>query len=278
MNYKIVSDSSSNVFTLPGIAYESVPLKICTRAKEYVDNANLNVEEMVEEIRRHSGKSGSSCPNTQEWLGAFEGADAIFALAITSNLSGSCSAAMQAAEAYTAAHPEAKVCVLDTLSTGPEMLLIMEKLCQYISSGMEFEEIEESIRAYMKHTHLFFILKSLTNLARNGRVSPAAATIAGALGISVVGKASDEGTLEMMHKCRGEKKTLRCILKEMKALGYRGGKARIDHCLNPEIADRLKEMLLAEYPGSDVQIGVCGGLCSFYAEKGGFMIGFEDTI
>lgn len=277
MNFKIVSDSSANIFALPGVEFQSVPMKICTKAKEYVDDTQLNVEEMVDELQRHSGKSGSSCPNIDEWLTAFEGADAIFALTITSQLSGSCSAAMQAGEAYIAAHPEAKVCVLDTLSTGPEMLLIMEKLREYISAGLDFDAIVEQIRLYMQHTHLFFALKSLTNLARNGRVNPAVAALAGALGICVIGKASDEGVLEQLHKCRGEKKALKCILSEMKAHGYRGGKVRIDHCLNPEIAEALKAMLLAEFPESDVQIGVCGALCSFYAEKAGFLIGFEDV-
>lgn len=275
MNYKIVSDSSANVHVFSGVDFESVPMKICTKSKEYVDDTQLDVAEMVEELRHHTGKSGSSCPNIQEWLDAFEGADAVFALAITSQLSGSYSAAAQAGEAYVKVHPGAKVCVLDTLSTGPEMLLIMEKLREYILSGMEFEAIEEKIRAYMQHTRLFFALKSLTNLARNGRVSPAIAALAGALGICVIGKASDDGVLEQLHKCRGEKRALRCILDEMKAHGYNGGKVRIDHCLNPEIAQTLESMLKAEFPESDIQIGVCGGLCSFYAEKAGFLIGFE---
>lgn len=278
MKIRIVSDSSSNIFEFEGVDFCSVPLKICTQAKEYVDDPALDVEQMVEEIRRQEGRSGSSCPNTGEWLEAFGDADCIFALAITSQLSGSCSAAMQAREEYLSAHPTAKVCVLDTLSTGPEMLLLMEKLRELILNGNTFEQIEAEIRSYMQHTHLFFALKSLTNLARNGRVNPAMAALAGALGICVVGKASDEGTLEQMHKCRGEKRVLKAVMQEMKISGYRGGKARIDHCMNPEIAEQFRDMLLAEFPDCDVRIGICKGLCSFYAEKGGFLLGFEDSM
>ena len=275
MNYKIIADSSSNRFYMKGVPYATVPLKIVTQAKEYVDDENLNVPEMVEEILRQSGRSGSSCPNVQEWLEAFGDADCIFAVTITSNLSGSYSAAMQARKEYLSLHPEAKVCVLDSLSTGPEMLLIIEKLHQYIQAGKSFEEIESQIRAYMQHTHLLFTLKSLTNLARNGRVNPAMTAIAGALGIYVVGRASDEGTLEQMHKCRGERNSLKTTLSAMKKLRFSGGKVRIDHCLNPEAATQLRSMILQEYPECDVQIGTCSGLCSFYAEKGGFLVGFE---
>lgn len=277
MNFKIVSDSSSNRFYMEGISYATVPLKIVTQVREYVDDENLNVAQMVEEIKQQSGRSGSSCPNVQEWLDAFEGADRIFAITITSNLSGSYSSAMQAKREYLSLNPDAKVCVLDSLSTGPEMLLIIEKLQEYIQAGADFDQIEKNIHAYMNHTHLLFGLKSLTNLARNGRVNPAMAAIAGALGICVIGKASNEGTLEQMHKCRGERKALKTMFSSMTELGFAGGKVRIDHCLNPEAAEQLKSLILHEYPDCDVQIGICTALCSFYAEKGGFLVGFEDA-
>lgn len=277
MSFRIVSDSSSNRFHMQGISYSTVPLKIVTQASEYVDNEHLNVAEMVEAIKQQGGRSGSSCPNVQEWLDAFEGADHIFAITLTSNLSGSYSSAMQAKQEYVTNNPDAKVCVLDSLSTGPEMLLIIEKLQEYIQSGIDFDLMEEKIRTYMKHTHLLFGLKSLTNLARNGRVNPAMAAIAGALGICVIGKASDVGTLEQMHKCRGERKALKTAFSSMKEMGFAGGKVRIDHCLNPEAAEQLQELILNEYPDCDVQIGTCTGLCSFYAEKGGFLLGFEDA-
>ena len=100
MKFKIAADSSSNVLRFPGVDFVSVPLTINTEAAEYVDDENLNVEKMVEEIKETKGKSGTSCPNIHDWLQAFEGADRIFAIAITSNLSGSCAAAIQAKEEY----------------------------------------------------------------------------------------------------------------------------------------------------------------------------------
>jgi DegV family protein with EDD domain len=275
MKFKIVSDSSANVFAFPGVDFASVPLKINTAAREYVDDAALDTAAMVAEVKATKGKSGTACPNIQEWLDAFAGADRIFAVTITSNLSGSCAAATEAASQYMEEHPEAKVCVLDTLSTGPEMRLLMEKLRQWYTEGKIYEQMEQDIRAYMEKTHLLFSLESLTNLARNGRVNPAVAKIAGVLGIRVVGVASTVGTLQQLHKCRGEKKALQTLFEEMEARGYRGGKVRIAHCLNPEAAAALKEMFLASYPQADVDIEPTGGLCCFYAEQGGLLVGFE---
>ena len=276
MKFKIVADSAANLFSLADIPFSYAPLKIITSEKEYVDTPDLDLTGMVNDLLTVKGKTGTSCPNVHEWLEAFEGAENVFAVTITSNLSGSYAAAVQAKEDYIKDNPGAKVCILDSLSAGPEMAMLVEKLREYILAGLSFEETEEKILDYHKHTHLFFSLQSLVNLARNGRVNPAVAKVAGVLGIRVVGKASDVGTLEPLHKCRGEKRALETILSDMKSMGFCGKRARIAHCLNPESASQLKDMILAEFPGTDITILPCTALCSYYAEKGGLLIGFED--
>lgn len=275
MSFKIVSDSASNILRFPGVDYACVPLKIITDQKEYVDDENLDVSQMVSDLRQYKGKSGTSCPNVQEWMTAFGDAKYIVAIAITSNLSGSCNAAFQAKQQYEQEHPGAKVLVVDTLSAGPEMGLIVEKAKELILQKLPIEQIGERLEAYRQKTHLLFSLESLNNLARNGRCSPAVAKIAGVLGIRVVGRASDVGTLEQLHKCRGEKKALDTIFSEVVSRGFQGGKVRIAHCLNSPAATRLKEALLSAFPKSDIHIEATTALCSFYAEQGGLLIGFE---
>ena len=275
MKFKIVADSSSDLLTLSGVPYESVPLKIITKDKEYTDDASLNVEEMVENLRRQTASTGTSCPNVHDWISAFGDAQMIFAITITSNLSGSYNACRQAAEMYMEENPGSKVCVLDSLSTGPEIRLIVEFLRDAILAGEAFEAIEEKVRAYMQKTHLMFSLQSLANLARNGRVSHAVAKIASVLGICIVGKASDEGTLEPLHKCRGEKSALKTMYKTMKEMGFAGGKVRISHCLNEEGAQMVADMIRADFPDADIAMDCAKGLVCYYAEKGGMLISFE---
>jgi fatty acid-binding protein DegV len=101
------------------------------------------------------------------------------------------------------------------------------------------------------------------------------AKIAGVLGIRVVGKASDQGTLEPIDKCRGEAKSLNAIVAHLKKAGLKNGKVRIAHCMNEIAANTLKERILQEIGAVDVQIHICRGLCSYYAEKGGLLIGYE---
>jgi DegV family protein with EDD domain len=272
---KIVSDSSSDLLVLENVDFSCAPLKINTDQKEFVDDASLNVKEMVDFLDDYKGKSKTSCPNTEDWLKAFGDADDIFCVTITSGLSGSYNTACAAKTIYEDENEGKRVFVLDSLSAGPEITLLIKKLQEYVISGMEYEEICRNIMEYRNGTGLIFMLKSLKNFANNGRVSPALARIVEFLGICIVGKASEEGTLEPVHKCRGEAKALSTLASELKVGGVSCGKISIAHCENELGTVRLKAMLQTSFPNAQIEIHKLRGLCSFYAEKGGILIGFE---
>ena len=51
MRYIIVSDSSSNIFTVSGAEYRTVPMKVIAD-KEYVDAPGLDVAGMVADLKK----------------------------------------------------------------------------------------------------------------------------------------------------------------------------------------------------------------------------------
>ena len=272
---KIVTDSSADVMSLADVAFESAPLKIITADREYVDDGNLDVEGMVNDLAAYRGKSSTSCPNPEDWLRAFGDAEHVFCVTITGTLSGSYNAAMVAKKTYEEAHPDRHVFVLNSLSTGPEMALAIDKMRELILAGKEFDEICESINKYSEKTGLLFMLESMRNLANNGRVSPIVAKMAGLLGIRVVAKASDKGDIEPLNKCRGEKKALETLVEHLKNLGLKEGRVRIAHCFNEPAAIALRELIQKNFARVQVELTRCRGLCSFYAERGGMLVGFE---
>lgn len=272
---KIVADSSADVLELGKVPFESAPLKITTAQKEYVDDINLDVYNMVTELGSYKGKSSTSCPNVEDWLNAFGDAEEIFCVTITATLSGSYNAAVMAKELYEERYPERRVFVLNSLTAGPEIALMIEKLGELISDGKAFDEICEDITKYSRKTGLLFMLESMKNLVNNGRVSPLVAKMAGILGIRVVGKASDKGDLEPLNKCRGEIKALNTIVEHLKELGLKNGKVKIAHCFNENAAKELKALIESKFSKVRVEFYKCRGLCSFYAEKGGMLVGFE---
>ncbi len=274
-NIKIVADSSCDLFTLEDISFASAPMKVITDGKEFTDAPALDVNEMVDYLYEYKGKSKSSCPNTSDWLDAFSGADDIFCFTITSGLSGSYNSACAAKQIYESENDGARVHVFDTLSAGPEITLAIEKTAEYIKEGLPYEDICKNVSAYMKKTGLVFMLKSLKNFANNGRVSPVVAKIVGIAGIAIVGKATLEGTLEPMHKCRGERRALKTLVETLETEGFKKGKISISHCLNESAAENLKNAVLEKFKNARIEIHKTCGLCSFYAEKGGILLGFE---
>lgn len=272
---KIVADSSANLLQRKEVPFGVAPMKIITAQREFVDDENLDLEETVQFFHTYKGRSQTSCPNPEDWLTAFGDADDIFCVTITSGLSGSHNAACIARDMYEAEFPGRRVFVIDSLSAGPELTLLVEKLEQLILEGKSYEEICDHMPRYQQQTGLLFMLESLNNFAANGRVSPAVAKIAGVLGIRIVGRASDRGTLEPTDKCRGEAKSLAAIVRHLKESGLKTGKVQLAHCMNEVAAQKLKAMILAELPQVTVTIRKNLGLCSYYAEKGGLLVGFE---
>lgn len=278
LNYKIVTDSSSDMYDCSKTDFAVAPLKIITDNKEYIDNQNLNVLQMTNDLLSNTGKSSTSCPNTAEWLAAFGDADRIFCVTMTAALSGCYNAACVAKQIYEEMNPDKKVFVINSTSTGPGIKLIVEKISELISAGKDFEQICKEITEYQNKTGLLFMLESMKNLVNNGRVSKIVAKAAGLLGIRVIGKASKEGELKPLDKCRGLIKTLGSFEGIMENEGFLGGKVRIAHCFNQNFAETLKNALIRKFGNIDVEIYNCGGLCSFYAEKGGIIVGFEKSI
>ena len=278
MRYQIVSDSSSNIFRMEGVSYTTVPMKIIAGEKEYVDTEALDVRSMVDDLKAYKGKSGSSCANAQEWLEAFGDADMVFGITISRNLSGSFNAAEAAAREFAEEHPDRKIHIFDTLSAGPEMAMVAEKIHELVEKGLPFEQIVAGVREYQNHCHILFCLESMNNLARNGRVNPAVAKLASVLGIRACGEAQN-GQIVPTQKPRGQKKATETLAAMIRERGFRDDSwLRIAHCFGETQARLLIDALKKDFPNARYTLEPTGALCSFYAEEGGLMIAMEGSF
>jgi DegV family protein with EDD domain len=275
-NIKLIIDSSSNMKSDPDHNVEVVPLNISFGGKDYIDDQNLNIREFLNDMNQNQVAGKTTCPSIQAWLNALEGTEKAIIITMTSGMSGTFSSALQAKTMYEEKHPTSQIIVVDSRSAGPELTIVLHGIEKMIQGDIRFVDLEEVIAKFRMRTHLLFILQSLHNLSLNGRVSPAAAKVAGLLKINLIGTASKEGKLEPLTKARGMKKAMRELLKYMKDDNYHGGEVIIDHCENEKDAEIIKDKILAEYPDAQVTIRPMRGLCSFYAEEGGIMVGFHE--
>ena len=275
-NIKLIIDSSSNMKSDPDHNVEVVPLTISFGGKDYIDDQNLNIREFLNDMNQNQVAGKTTCPSIQAWLNALEGTEKAIIITMTSGMSGTFSSALQAKTMYEEKHPTSQIIVVDSRSAGPELTIVLHGIEKMIQGDIRFVDLEEVIAKFRMRTHLLFILQSLHNLSLNGRVSPVAAKVAGLLKINLIGTASKEGKLGPLTKARGMKKAMRELLKYMKDDNYHGGEVIIDHRENEKDAEIIKDKILAEYPDAQVTIRPMRGLCSFYAEEGGIMVGFHE--
>lgn len=256
------------------IIFSSIPFVISVDNRDFVDNTNLNVGEMVAAMEQCDEISHTSCPTPYAWYEQFEKPGYSIAITISSKLSGSYNSACTARNMVLEKYPDKKITIIDSHSTGPEMILILRKLCELIEAGYDFESVLEKLEQHMRHTHIVFALSSFNNLVKNGRMNKLTGFLAGKLGFWGIGIGSEQGTISIKGKARGSKKALDVILEDMKERGQEVKTVVISHCQNAEFAERLRTAIQNTWDKVEVKIIPTRGLCSYYAEKCGLIIGF----
>ena len=279
MTWKIVADSGCDYRTIENLAvdtlFESVPLTIQVGDEIFIDNAQLNIDDMMEKMYATSSASKAACPAPDDYMQAFDGASNIFVVTITGTLSGSHNSAQVAKKLYLEEHPNVNIHIIDTLSAGGENDLIIKKLNLLIGQGLSYEEVVTEITAYQAKTKLLFVLAKVDNLVKNGRLSKLLGAVVGLLNIRMVGEASQDGKLELLQKARGAKKSLIAAFDELIKAGYAGGQIIIAHRNNLKFCQQFSEMVREKFPQAVIEVIPTSGLCSFYAEENGLLMGYE---
>lgn len=279
MTWKIVADSGCDFRELENLAsgaeFVSVPLTIQIGSEVYVDDSGLDIDKMMENMYASSAATTSACPSPDAYAKAYEGAQNILVFTITGGLSGSFNSARVAKEMFLEENPNVNIHIVDSLSAGGHLDLLVAYAGTLVGKGLSFEEVVQEMTAYQAKTRLVFVLAKVDNLVKNGRLSKLLGKVVGLLNIRMVGENSSEGKLELLQKPRGQKKAVAAVLEEMLKAGYQGGKAIIAHRNNEKICDQIREAIAAKFPEAAIETVKTGGLCSFYAEEGGILMGYE---
>lgn len=278
MKWKIVTDSGSNIReinNLPeGILFDIIPLTLHVEQKDFVDTPDLDIPELLDAVSA-AKKSSSACPAPGVYAEMFEGAENVICFTLSSNLSGSFNSAELGKTIALEKNPDLNVHIFDSRTAGGEIDLLVNRAIELADSGKRFDEVISDLNTYHQSTHSGYMLQSIENLVKNGRVSKVVGSLVGLLNINLVGIRSAEGKIEMSNRARGEKRALKTFVKELYEQGYNGKKMEIAHVENRDLADRMANLVRETFPNAEINIKLASGLCSFYAERGGLIAGFE---
>ncbi len=278
MGIKIVADSSCdlNEDLKRELALTLVPLTLYVGNNTYRDDVDLNVKAMLKEMAQCPESPKTSCPSPNDFIEAYKGPDNVFVVTLSSALSGSYESAMLAKRLLMERAEDKFVHVFDSLSASIGETLISMKIFELAKKSYDVMQIVEKVNEYIRSMKTLFLLESLDNLMKNGRLGKVKGRIASLLNIKPIMGGAEDGNIKLVESVRGYQ---RAFIRFAEIIGEQGEKLEekvigIAHCNCLERAESFKSELLKRYKFKDVIIVETAGLSSLYANQGGIIVAF----
>ena len=278
MKRRIIADSSCdlNDSLKEKLDISLVPFTIDVEDEKFTDDRDLEVNKLIAAMKKSPNPVKTSCPSPGDFASEYMGLDAVFAVTISSKLSGTYNAAFLAKEMIQEKYPESFIHVFDSKSASIGETLVAIKIQELIDEDLDNFDIVEKVEKYIGDMKTFFILESLDNLIKNGRISKTKGLVANILNLKPIMGDDGDGNIELVENNRGSKKAFKRLIQiigeneekfEEKTLG-------ISHTNALEKAENLKAEIKKLYNFKDIVIVKTGGLSTAYANDGGIILAF----
>lgn len=276
MSYKIIGDSCTDLTKeMKQNGFVSlVPLTLSIDGEVFVDDDTFNQKLFLEKMEQSDNSPKSACPSPERYMREFEEADENYVITLTAALSGSYNSAMLAKSLYLEEHPEKKIEIVDSRSASIGQTIIALKIKELKEQGFSFEDVKVKIEKFRNSLQTKFVLESLENLRKNGRLTNLTAMICNALNIKPVMGATPEGMIEKLDQARGMNKALLRMIDtiEKDAVDVANRILGIAHCNNKERAEWVRHEILKRLPFKDCIIVDTAGVSTLYASDGGIIV------
>lgn len=277
MSYKIIIDSCGELLEewKQDPRFESVPLILTVEGEDIIDDVTFNQKEFLSKVAASRECPKSSCPSPERYMKAYEcDADHIYAVTLSSELSGSYNSAVLGKNLVMEENPDKKIHVFNSRSASVGETLIAWKIQECEEQGHTFEETVEIVEKYIEGQNTFFILENLDTLRKNGRLSMVKALVASALKIKPVMGATADGHIIQLDQARGMNKALMKMVDHIVRMTSESKSKRlaISHCNCPSRAEILKEAILERMEVQEIRILDTAGVSTMYANDGGIIV------
>lgn len=277
MSYKIVIDSCGELLDewKQDPRFESVALILSVDGVNIIDDETFDQADFLKRVAECPECPKSACPSPERYMRAFDcGAEHVYAVTLSAELSGSYNSAVLGKNLLQEDHPDRQIHIFNSKSASVGQTLIAMKIQECEEAGLPFEQVIETVDAYIEQQHTFFVLDNLETLRKNGRLSKVKALVASALKIKPVMGSTEEGAICQLDQARGMNKALvkmaQIIVEKTADSGQKT--LAISHCNCHERAILLKNALEERMPMKKIVILDTAGVSSMYANDGGVIV------
>ncbi|MDD2979793.1 MAG: DegV family protein [Hespellia sp.] len=277
MDYRVIVDSCGELteeMKASGI-FETASLSIQVDDDHIVDDETFDQAQFLKKVAASTNSPKSSCPSPEKYVNSYGcGASRVYAVTLSAELSGSYNSAVLGKNLYEEEYGKKDIHVFNSRSASVGETLIALKIQECEEAGMTFDQVVDTVEAYIAAQNTYFVLESLETLRKNGRLSGIKAMVASALNIKPVMGATDEGAIVQLGQARGMKKALVKMVDSV-AANEKNAKNKIlaiSHCNAPERAEQVEKILLERMNVKKSFVIDTAGISSMYANDGGIIV------
>ena len=277
MGYKILCDSCTD-FT-PAMEenprFVRIPLTIHVGSRSFVDDGTIQQAELLQVMGATQEAARTACPAPEAYLSHFETADDIYIITLSERLSGSYNAADQAVKCYREEGGRHNVHVFNSRSASAGQVQAALKIQELAEQGLPFDDVVGQVEQYLDEMDTMFVLESLENLRKNGRLTKVQALVTGSLRIKLLMGATPEGEIIKLGQGFTERQALqKMIRRAAENAGHAGKRLVISHCNCLERASYVRELAEKLCRFREILITATGGISTVYAYDGGIVIAY----
>ena len=279
MGFKIVVDSCCDLTgqMLKDPHFVKVPLTIRSNGSSFIDNETFDQADLLWAMKQSDDAPATACPSPQSYLDAYQGPEEedVYVVTLSALLSGSHNSAEQARMLMEEDHPNKNVYVFNSCSASSGEVLVALKVRELAESGAPFKHVVREVEQFIYQMQTMFVLETLENLRKNGRLTRLQSVITGALKIKLLMGATPEGEICKLGQTLSMKQALSKMVDHMaNDPAHAGRTLAICHCNCLDRAFQVKAMAEQRCKFAHILILEAGGITSVYANDGGIVTAY----
>lgn len=279
MGFKIVVDSCCDLTgqMMKDPHFVKVPLTIRSNGSSFIDNETFDQADLLWAMKQSDDAPATACPSPQSYLDAYQGPEDedVYVVTLSALLSGSHNSAEQAKLLMEEDHPNKNVYVFNSCSASSGEVLVALKVRELAESGAPFKHVVREVEQFIYQMQTMFVLETLENLRKNGRLTRLQSVITGALKIKLLMAATPEGEICKLGQMLSMKQALSKMVDHMaNDPAHAGRTLAICHCNCLDRAFQVKAMAEQRCKFAHILILEAGGITSVYANDGGIVTAY----
>ena len=246
--------------------------------EQYRNNEEIDPPALYRRLAVCQKLPTTSHPNLEQYMQAFRSAsdaDEILCISLTSKMSGSYGTACSARQLLQEQGFTAPIRVYDSLQVSYGLAFLVRQAARMAQRGDTADQIMEQLDLLRPKVGVYFVMESLENARRGGRVGAIRVLAADLLKVKPIltfrdGLVYDQGVV------RGYSKAVDRVLERYRQKAQFGGEVFLFHADRQELAEEVEKRLLEMDPQAKIQIGWVGAVIGIYTGPGCLGLAFQE--